>query len=233
LGGGPLRLVLGPAQIPRKPTAATTAKMRSTASWNASPGSPPSSATRTRLITPRSTRGLNLVLTYQPQAQTVRAEAPVSLDSHEVIVGVRGVCALETSACSPVNSQLGAGHDRATRHYPQQRRDGPERLRGFAHGAALPVGSRTKSSSPSTATGHCPRQPLPTQHAYPALPAAHNDSDRAPQPMIAETSTTWQNGGYFSPSSPVIHMSVCPRSPSKSADVTGVAPEKSLGPYCL
>jgi len=35
-------------------------------------------------------KGLNLVLTYQPEAQTVRAEAHVSLDSHEVIVGVRG-----------------------------------------------------------------------------------------------------------------------------------------------
>ena len=39
------------------------------------------------------------------------------------------------------------------------------------------------------------------------------------------------NGGYFSPSSPVIHMSVCPCSPSKSADAAGVAPEKRLGPY--
>jgi hypothetical protein len=38
--------------------------------------------------------------------------------------------------------------------------------------------------------------------------------------------------GYFSPSSPVIRTSVFPRSPSKTADVTGVAPEKSLGPYC-
>jgi hypothetical protein len=39
------------------------------------------------------------------------------------------------------------------------------------------------------------------------------------------------NGGYFSPSSQVIRMSVFSRSPSESADVTGVAPEKSLGPY--
>jgi len=60
-------------------------------------------------------KGLNLVLTYQPEAQTVRAEAHVSLDSHGYCWCPRA-CAPETNACSPVNSQLGGGHDRATRH---------------------------------------------------------------------------------------------------------------------
>ena len=35
-------------------------------------------------------RGLNLMLTYQPEAQTVRAQVHLSVDSHGVMVGVRG-----------------------------------------------------------------------------------------------------------------------------------------------
>jgi hypothetical protein len=43
---------------------------------------------------------------------------------------------------------------------------------------------------------------------------------------------TAQIGGYFSPSNPVTYMAVCPHSPSKSADMTGVLlRKKGLGPY--
>jgi len=38
-------------------------------------------------------RGLNLILTYQPEAQTVRAQVHLSADSHGVMVGVRGAIA--------------------------------------------------------------------------------------------------------------------------------------------
>ena len=104
----------------------------------------------------------------------------------------------------------------------------------------LPAGRRpSHPSTPDYADGHDrdARQTRPPATAAIGSPGrqrshlAQINCYGAASGEHPNTQVAAPNGGYFSPSSSVIHMSVCPRSPSRSADVTGVAPEKSLGSY--
>ena len=85
------RALAGRSRAPRHHSAGTPdLQGKSRPSWNASPASPPSSVMRGPADKAEIYRGINLTLTYQPEAGIVQAQARLSADSHGVMVGVRG-----------------------------------------------------------------------------------------------------------------------------------------------